>query len=390
MEERIGVFVCHCGTNIAGTVDVKRVAEELAGYPGVAYSTDYTYMCSDPGQNLVKDAIKEHKLDRRHRRGVFTDAARGDVQTGGGGGGDEPVPGRDLEHPRAVQLGPSGRQGSRDREGDQDHQGHDREGAARRGARADLRSDDTQGAGGGWWYRGDPGGARHRQRGPRGHPRGEVTFHRRPHGAAVGDVPDARLLAVHHDAEDGRGSAAPEGQAHDLLRGRRRSAASSATSRSRSGRRPPTSTATSAPDAGCAARSARPRLRPNSTRGSPRGRSSTRPSRRPYRTSRCSTQSTARTSSRTGSAASARRSVPLNCIDYEQKDEIVEEEVGAIVVATGYDLYPIEKMGEYGGGKYPDVITSLQFERMLSASGPTGGEVLRPSDGEGAVRRSSS
>ncbi|MCK4410590.1 MAG: CoB--CoM heterodisulfide reductase iron-sulfur subunit A family protein, partial [Candidatus Eisenbacteria sp.] len=62
MEERIGVFVCHCGTNIAGVVDVKRVAEELADYPGVAHSTDYTYMCSDPGQNLVKDAIKEHKL----------------------------------------------------------------------------------------------------------------------------------------------------------------------------------------------------------------------------------------------------------------------------------------------------------------------------------------
>jgi heterodisulfide reductase subunit A len=73
---------------------------------------------------------------------------------------------------------------------------------------------------------------------------------------------------------------------------------------------------------------------------------------------------------------------PLDCIDYEQKDEFIEEEVGAIVVATGYDLYPVENLGEYGGGKYPDVITSLQFERMLSASGPTGGEVLRPSDGE--------
>ncbi|MCK4915865.1 MAG: CoB--CoM heterodisulfide reductase iron-sulfur subunit A family protein, partial [Candidatus Eisenbacteria sp.] len=73
---------------------------------------------------------------------------------------------------------------------------------------------------------------------------------------------------------------------------------------------------------------------------------------------------------------------PLDCIDYEQEDEFIEEEVGAIVVATGYDLYPVENLGEYGGGKYPDVITSLQFERMLSASGPTGGEVLRPSDGE--------
>ncbi|NQV19283.1 MAG: CoB--CoM heterodisulfide reductase iron-sulfur subunit A family protein [Armatimonadetes bacterium] len=70
----------------------------------------------------------------------------------------------------------------------------------------------------------------------------------------------------------------------------------------------------------------------------------------------------------------------LNAIDFKQKDEIIEEEVGAVVVATGYELYPIENMLEYGAGKYPDVINGLQFERLLSASGPTQGEVLRPSD----------
>ena len=67
-------------------------------------------------------------------------------------------------------------------------------------------------------------------------------------------------------------------------------------------------------------------------------------------------------------------------IDYDMKPEIIEEEVGAIVVATGYDLYDKEKMAEYGYGKYPDVLDGLQFERLLSASGPTGGRVLRPSD----------
>ncbi len=60
--QRIGVFVCHCGTNIAGTVDVKRVAETLAKEPGVVYSIDYTYMCSESGQNLIKDAIRDYKL----------------------------------------------------------------------------------------------------------------------------------------------------------------------------------------------------------------------------------------------------------------------------------------------------------------------------------------
>lgn len=59
---RIGVFVCHCGENISATVDCDSVAKSAALLPGVAYSTDYKYMCSDPGQNLVKDAIKEHKL----------------------------------------------------------------------------------------------------------------------------------------------------------------------------------------------------------------------------------------------------------------------------------------------------------------------------------------
>ncbi len=60
--QRIGVFVCHCGTNIAATVDVKAVAEAMKIEPGVVFSTDYQYMCSEAGQNLIKDSIKEHKL----------------------------------------------------------------------------------------------------------------------------------------------------------------------------------------------------------------------------------------------------------------------------------------------------------------------------------------
>ena len=60
--QRIGVFVCHCGTNIAGTVDVKAVAEALKNEQGVVFSTEYQYMCSEAGQNLIKNAIKEEKL----------------------------------------------------------------------------------------------------------------------------------------------------------------------------------------------------------------------------------------------------------------------------------------------------------------------------------------
>ena len=60
--QKIGVFVCHCGTNIAGTVDVKTVAETLSHEPGVVFAADYPYMCSESGQNLIKDAIREHGL----------------------------------------------------------------------------------------------------------------------------------------------------------------------------------------------------------------------------------------------------------------------------------------------------------------------------------------
>ena len=60
--QRIGVFVCWCGSNIAGTVDVKAVAEALKNEPGVVHSTEYQYMCSQAGQDLIKEAIKEHNL----------------------------------------------------------------------------------------------------------------------------------------------------------------------------------------------------------------------------------------------------------------------------------------------------------------------------------------
>ncbi len=60
--QRIGVFVCWCGSNIAGTVDVHKVAETLKNEAGVVFSTDYQYMCSQAGQDLVKNTIKEYNL----------------------------------------------------------------------------------------------------------------------------------------------------------------------------------------------------------------------------------------------------------------------------------------------------------------------------------------
>ena len=60
---RIGVFVCHCGLNIASTIDVPRVVEALRAVPGVVLAADYKYMCSDPGQALVRESIGSSALD---------------------------------------------------------------------------------------------------------------------------------------------------------------------------------------------------------------------------------------------------------------------------------------------------------------------------------------
>ena len=61
---RIGVFVCHCGENIARSVQIQRVVEQANQLPGTVVSSEYPYMCSAPGQKLVIDAIREHGLDR--------------------------------------------------------------------------------------------------------------------------------------------------------------------------------------------------------------------------------------------------------------------------------------------------------------------------------------
>jgi heterodisulfide reductase subunit A len=62
--ERIGVYVCHCGTNIAGPVNVEEVTQFASTLDGVAVARNYAYMCSDPGQDLIKEDIKDLGLTR--------------------------------------------------------------------------------------------------------------------------------------------------------------------------------------------------------------------------------------------------------------------------------------------------------------------------------------
>lgn len=73
---------------------------------------------------------------------------------------------------------------------------------------------------------------------------------------------------------------------------------------------------------------------------------------------------------------------PTGAIRFDQQDELVELEVGSVVIATGFNILEPSEFPEYGYGKYKDVITGMQFERLASASGPTSGEIRRPSDGK--------
>ena len=82
-----------------------------------------------------------------------------------------------------------------------------------------------------------------------------------------------------------------------------------------------------------------------------------------------------------GTCGVCKKVCPTDAIDYEQQDEIITEKVGAIIVATGYAEYDPTPIAEYGYGRYKNVLTGLQFERLTNGSGPTLGVLKRPSDG---------
>ncbi|MBQ9480785.1 MAG: CoB--CoM heterodisulfide reductase iron-sulfur subunit A family protein [Clostridia bacterium] len=83
---------------------------------------------------------------------------------------------------------------------------------------------------------------------------------------------------------------------------------------------------------------------------------------------------------KTGKCGLCEKTCDAKAIDYNQKDELIERRYGAIVVATGFNVIKLDNFEEYGYAANPDVITSLELERLMNAAGPTGGTLLRPSD----------
>ncbi len=85
---------------------------------------------------------------------------------------------------------------------------------------------------------------------------------------------------------------------------------------------------------------------------------------------------------KTGKCGVCSKVCSVGAIDYKQKDEIITERYGAIVAATGFNPISMDKFDEYAYSQSKDVITSLEFERLTNAAGPTAGKLLRPSDGK--------
>ena len=376
---RVGVFVCHCGTNIAGTVDVKYVAEELAGEKGVIISRDYKYMCSDPGQNIIKEYIRLYNLDRvavascsplLHERTfqntvkeegmnpylmemanireqcswVHKDKAEATAKaievirmSVARARMDEPLYPKRLPIERKALViggGISGMQAALD--------------IALVGHPVILVE------------RSPSIGGRMAQF--------DKTFPTldcaacilTPKMVDVRSNPNIKIL-THSEVESVEGYV---GNFTVRIRRRARSVDMSKCTGCGECISKCPSRVESEFDLGLAKRKAIYIPFPQAVPNVP---VIDREHCRYFTQGKCKV---------------CQKVCPAEAINYDQEDEILTEKVGAIVAATGFDLSDPDDYSEYGGGRYPDVINGLQFERMINSSGPTEGHLKRPSDGK--------
>ncbi|MGA2533903.1 MAG: CoB--CoM heterodisulfide reductase iron-sulfur subunit A family protein [Candidatus Aminicenantales bacterium] len=378
-EKRIGLFVCHCGVNIAGVVDVEKVAQVLKDYPGVTFSTDYVYMCSDPGQQMIIDTIKEKHLD-----GIIVAACSPTLHEK-----------TFQEAARLAGLNPYQIEIANIRE--QDSWVHtDKEKATKKAVKivkahvAKARQNENL----------DP-------------IKVDVTRRALVIGGGVSGLQAAMDIADHgYEVILVEKNPSIGGKMIQLSE--------------------------TFPTLDCSQCILTPKMVEVSRH--PRiklltyhevdsisgfiGNFKVRIKKKPRYVdetlcnlcNECEKVCPQVVPDEFNMGLSFRKAIympfpqaipgtftldaehclglnPVRCgkckdvcekkaIDYDMKETIVEEEVGAVVVATGYDLYTMQALGEYGGEKYEDVVNGLEFERILSASGPTGGTIRRPSDGK--------
>jgi heterodisulfide reductase subunit A len=378
---KIGVFICHCGTNIAATVDVEKVAREIAKLPNVVKSCTYKYMCSDPGQLLISEAIKKEKIDR-----VVVAACSPRLH--------ERTFQRCLENnginPYLVEMANIREQCSWIHE--------DREEATEKAcdlvrlAVAKVRKNKPLfrmqvtvekkaliigGGISGIQAAIDIGIAGYKavivEREPSIGGRMaqfDKTFPTldcaacilTPKMVTVAQDPNIQIY-TYSEVEEVTGYV---GNFIVKIRRRARSVdMSKCTGCGICWQKCP-SKIPSEFDQGLGMRKAIYVPFPQAVPNVP-----------------VIDRNTCRYFT-TGKCKVCQKMCPAEAVNFEQQDEIIEEKYGAIIVATGFTLFDWSVYGEYGGGRYKNIITGLQYERMVNSSGPTGGKIIRPSDGEEA------
>ena len=378
-EKAIGLFVCHCGINIASKVDIEKIKEEMENYPGVAYVRDYKYMCSQPGQAMVTECIKENNLDGLVVAACSPSLHEATFRNVSRKAGINPYQceiANIREHCSWVHD---------DKEEATDKASHIVSsivekvklnesltpigvpitrramviGAGIAGIQAALDTAD-----GGYdvlLVERDPSiGGRMAQLSSTFPKMNSALDALAPMMEEVTKHPRIKLLTYNEIEE-------VSGYVGNFVVKLKSKAAYVDRARCTSCRKCMEVCPAEAPsefDRGLVQRKA---IYIPFEKAVP-----------------CTAVIDKESCLHFGSEECSKCAevCPENVIDFEQTDVYHEEEVGAIIVATGYDLYPKTKLEEYGAGKCPDVIDGLQFERLCSPTGPTGGEIRRPSDGK--------
>lgn len=377
--KRIGVFVCHCGINIAENVDVKKVAEEAGKLPGVVYAEDYIYMCSEPGQALVREKIKQEKLDGVIIAACSPSLHESTFRTAAEEAGLNPWQceianireqcswvhsNREKATSKAVRIVSTMVEKTRLNESLEPIPVSVTKkalviGGGIAGIQAALDIADS----------GYPVILVEKDSSIGGHmAQLSETFPTldcsqcilTPKMVAAGKHPNIELM-TYSEVEEVSGYV---GNFNVKIK-----------------RKAPCVDWSTCTGCGlcmekCPAKVPSEFDRGLSTRGAiyipfPQAV----PNKPVIDRDNC-------IYFRTGKCRLCEKTCEINAIKFDQEDRIVEEEVGAIITATGYETLPVLDLKEYGSGQVPDVIDGLAFERLLSASGPTGGEVRRPSDGK--------
>jgi len=376
---RIGVYVCHCGTNIAQTVDVKAVAEYAATLPNVVVARDYLYMCSDPGQNLIKQDIKEQRLTRvvvaacspRMHEPTFRGAVFG--------AGMNPY----LFEMCNIREQCSWVHPDKD-EGTAKAKDLIRSAAARASLLEELKeryADVTKAVmviGGGiagiqaaldvaeagykvYLVERDASIGGHMAQLDKTFPTLDCSACiLTPRMVDVSRHPNIELLTL-TEPEEVSGSV---GNFKVKLRQRARFV--------------DLKECTACGD--CV--KVCPQMHADEFNlGLSTRRAIFQPF--PQAVPACFVLNQADCLGRLPRACEkCREACEKKCINYDDEDRDIEVEVGAIVVATGMDVFDPARSPEFGYGRHVDVITSLEFERLVSAGGPTGGKIVRLSDGK--------